>query len=393
MKFLQITLVCTVLSAPLSHAQWEEDWNPWETDTELGASLVLAPEADEEALGRIWFGLSTNRILDNGVRIGVAGRVEAQKDHPGRAGFSGVIEGVDRAGPSLQGAFTGLAIGLPAEESGVRGEIEAAYLYVEGGYGDVRLGRDLGIAARFSEGAPSVFQSLATGRQTLDPTGLDMVTTRHDLTGPSAKLSYATPRLIGIQAGISFTPAADVRGLDRDADRTLPGTTPVNLENAVEGAVNVSRLLRESGVRLRGSLAASTADISTPPYASGWYDRVTTWSAGASAEFETVSVGVSWLSSDNGLTGAGAYESWTAGVTKSLGEVILGAEFGRAEDELLGRESETWRIGLSHAFTEYARISLGYGENSLDSVDSVSIPRLGDENSPDGVVIEITLSR
>ncbi|HBQ49254.1 MAG TPA: hypothetical protein DD728_10285, partial [Hyphomonas atlantica] len=115
------------------------------------------------------------------------------------------------------------------DEVDLRAELEEAYVYIDGGYGEVRLGRDEGVAARFQENAPSVFSTLALGRQSLDPTGIDMVTTRHDLTGPSAKLSYATPRLVGIRAGLSFTPKADVRGLDRDADRNLPGVAPITL--------------------------------------------------------------------------------------------------------------------------------------------------------------------
>ncbi|HCE24634.1 MAG TPA: hypothetical protein DF282_19310, partial [Hyphomonas sp.] len=195
MKFAQISVLALALAGPAAHAQWEDDWNPWETETDLGASLVMMPEADEQILARTWAGVSTNRILDSGLEIGAAGRAELQKDHSQRAGFSGVPVGMEGSGLGLQGAFTGLAVGVPPNDTETRAEIETAYIYVEGGYGQLRLGRDLGVAARFQEGAPSVFDTLASGRQVLDPTGLDMVTTRHDLTGPSVKLSYATPRL------------------------------------------------------------------------------------------------------------------------------------------------------------------------------------------------------
>jgi len=393
MKFVGISLVTILSVIPAAHAQWEDDWNPWETETELGATLVLAPDADEQALGLGWVGVSTNRILENGLEIGVSGRLEAQKDHPLRAGFSGVPGGAEGAQPAFQGAFTGLAYGAALEEADLRAELEEAYVYVDGGYGELRLGRDEGVAARFQENAPSVFNALALGRQALDPTGIDIVTTRHDLTGPSAKLSYATPRLIGIRAGVSFTPKADVRGLDRDADRNLPGAAPITLVNAVEGSVNVSRLLREQGVRLSAALAASTAEVDTPPYAAPVYDCVSTFSAGARAEFETIALGFTWLQSDNGLTQSADYESWTAGVTKTFGKTQIGLEYGAAKDGLTALEGDAWKIGIAHDVTKHARFSLGYGENSLDRVASGANPAPQWKNSPDGIVIEITLLR
>lgn len=392
MKFAQVTLLAAALAGPLAHAQWEDDWNPWETETDFGTTMAIMPEGDEQVLARAWAGVATNRILENGLEIGVAGRLEVQKDHSQRAGFSGVPAAAEGTGFGYQGAFTGLAIGAEPEEADTRAEIETAYAYVEGGYGEVRLGRDLGVAARFQENAPSVFDTLASGRQSLDPTGIDMVTTRHDLTGPSAKITYTTPRLIGFRAGLSFTPKADVRGLDRDADRNLPGAAPITLVNAVEGAVNVSRLMRSEGIRLSGALGASTAEVETPPYASAFYGRVTTWSLGARAEFETISIGASWLATDNGIEGEGDYESWTAGVTKSLGDYVLGAEYGWAEDKLTGLQGDAWKIGVSHAVTKHAKITLGYAENSLNLSQPNTFALLPGKNSPEGIVIEITLS-
>ena len=392
MKFAQVTLLAAALAGPLAHAQWEDDWNPWETETDFDSTMAIMPEGDEQVLARAWAGVSTNRILENGLEIGVAGRLEVQKDHPRRAGVSGVTAAADGTGFGYQGAFTGLAIGAEPEDTEARAQIETAYAYVEGGYGEVRLGRDLGVAARFQENAPSVFDTLASGRQSLDPTGIDMVTTRHDLTGPSAKITYTTPRLIGVRAGLSFTPKADVRGLDRDADRNLPGAAPITLVNAVEGAVNVSRLLRSEGVRLSGALGASSAEVETPPYASAFYGRVTTWSLGAKAEFETISIGASWLATDNGIEGEGDYDSWTAGVTKSLGEYVFGAEYGWGADKLTGLQGDAWKIGVSHAVTKHAKITLGYAENSLNLSQPNTFALLTGKNSPEGIVIEITLS-
>ena len=81
MKFAQISVLALALAGPAAHAQWEDDWNPWETETDLGASLVMMPEADEQILARTWAGVSTNRILDSGLEIGAAGRMPFPKLH------------------------------------------------------------------------------------------------------------------------------------------------------------------------------------------------------------------------------------------------------------------------------------------------------------------------
>ena len=392
---MRYALICLALSpvlAPIASAQWEDDWEVWETKTEMGTTLLAATHADEPVLYRFWLEASRNRILENGVEIGAAGRLEVQRDHPARAGFSGVPVGTEGGGFGLQGAFTGLATGIPAEDDDARIQLEQAYLYANGGYGELRLGRDAGVALRFREGSPSIFETVAIGAQTLDPSGMDIITTRHDLTGPSAKLTYTTPRLIGIRAGISFTPRVDVRGLDRDADRNLPGAAPVTLKNAAEGAVNFSHLLRESGVRVRASAAASTAEVDVPAYAASNYDRVSTWSLGGSLEYETITLGASYLSSDNGIAAAGDYEAWTLGLTKKVGNYLLGAEYGEGDDDLTSMEGKVWSVGVAREFGEHVKGSLGYRETELDFISIPSLARPEGNNSLDGIVIEITLS-
>ncbi|KCZ51137.1 porin [Hyphomonas pacifica] len=392
---MRYALICLALSpalAPIASAQWEDDWQVWETKTEIGTTLLGATHADEPVLYRFWLDTSRNRILDNGVEIGAAGRLEVQRDHPARAGFSGVPNGTEGSGFGLQGAFTGLATGIPAENEDARLQLEQAYVYANGGYGELRLGRDAGVALRFREGSPSIFNTVAIGAQTLDPSGTDVITTRHDLTGPSAKLTYTTPRLIGFRAGLSFTPRVAVRGMDRDADRNLPSTAPVTLKNAAEGAVNFSHLLRQSGVRVRASVAASTAEVDVPAYAAASYDRVSTWSLGGSLEYQDFSFGASYLNSDNGMASQGDYDAWTLGLTRKVGNYLLGAEYGEGEDNLTNLDGKVWSVGVAREFGDHVKGSLGYRETDLDFVPIPASAGVQTGNSLDGIVIEITLS-
>ncbi len=392
-KPLTLLTLLAILSAATGHAQAQDEWDVWETkvDAEMAFAGSTADGAPVTYLGA--FGLSTNRVLDSGLEIGAVGRVEVQRDHPGRAGFSGVPDGGAGGVPwEWQGAFSGLATSTEREHVGARGQLEQAYFYVEGGYGEVRLGRDKGVAARFHEGAPSVFVEASTANPVLDPTGQAYVRTDHDLTGPALKLSYASPRILGVRAGASFTPTADVRGLDRDPARNVGGNPQVGVESASEVAVNVSRKLRESGVRLQAALAYSHADVSSD-IKPDIYGTVETWSAGASAEFDTLTIGVSLLNSNNGVeTGPGDYSAWMLGVTKRVFSLDLGVDYGEASDDLTGLETESWSLGVAKDLREGLRVAGGYRGQTVRQ-RRVGLGLLPPNRvSADGIVLEITLS-
>ena len=378
-----------VLGPLAGQAIAQEDWEVWET--EAGADVAVAASSAEDA-PVTWaaaFNLSTNRILDNGLEIGAVGRLELQHDNPHRAGFSGVSGGDFGLG---QGAFSGLAAGTGYEQIGTRGQLEQAYVYAEGGYGEVRLGRDKGVAARFYEGAPSIFLKASTANPVLDPTGRAYIRTDNDLTGPALKVSYASPRILGVRAGVSYTPTADVRGLDRDPERQVAGNPQISVDSAAEAAINVSRRLRESGVRVRGALAYSRADVSSS-LRPDIYGTVETWSAGASAEFETITLGASLLGSNNGLdSGSGDYSAWMIGATKQAFSMVFGADYGEATDDLTGLTSESWSLGAAKELTDSLRVKVGYRSQTsrVRRVLPLGVPQK--EDSADGIVLEITLS-
>lgn len=383
-------LTLLALMGPLAgQAIAQEDWEVWET--EGGAEVAVAASTADGA-PVTWataLNLSTNRILDNGLEIGAVGRFELQQDNPHRAGFSGVTGSDFGLG---QGAFSGLAPGSTYEHVGTRAQLEQAYIYAEGGYGEVRLGRDKGVAARFYEGAPSIFLKASTANPVLDPTGQAYVRTDHDLTGPALKVSYASPRILGVRAGVSYTPTADVRGLDRDPERRVGANPQISVDSAAEAAINVSRRLRESGVRLRGALAYSRADVSSA-LRPDIYGTVETWSAGASAELETITLGASVLGSNNGLDfGSGDYSAWSIGATKQAFSMQFGVDYGEATDDLTGLTSESWSIGAAKELTDSLRVAGGYRSQTsrIRRILPLGVPQK--EDSADGIVLEITLS-
>ncbi|MEQ8320531.1 MAG: porin [Rhodospirillales bacterium] len=380
------------LGAATSPAIAQEDWDVWETKSEAEGAIAASTSegAPVALLGA--FGISTNRVLDSGLEIGAVGRFEVQHDNPARAGFSGIPEGFGGVTGGWQSGFSGLAATSQREHVGTRGQLEVAYVYAEGGYGEVRLGRDKGVAVRFHEGAPSVFLKAGTANPVLDPTGQAYIRSDHDLTGPALKASYESPRILGVRAGVSFTPTADVRGVDRDPARRVAGSPQLSIESAAEASLNLSRRLRESGVRLQAALAYSRADVSaavTPDI----YGTIETWSAGASAEFDTITVGASVLGSNNGVeNGSADYSAWTIGVTKQAFSFDFGLDYGEATDDLTGLESESWSLGVAKEIREGVRVAAGYRDQTARQrrVGLVSVPM--ERDSAEGVVLEITLS-
>ncbi len=377
-------------AAILAGPAWSDDAERrTQIDGSADALFVLSPGRDDaggfEAQTFVYeIGLSgeVTTVLDNGAEIGVRATARVQRDHPARAGFSGNLS-ADPAALGLllpRGAFSGLSAAGPLEDTGARGAVEAAYIYIDGGYGEALAGRDLGVAARFFEGPRDVFTHARAVNPLLDPGGVNIVRTQHDITGPSAKVSYATPRILGVRAGLSFTPLAEAPGLDRDADRSGPGVEPLQIRNTVEVALGFSRRLRGPGVRLRWSGAYSRADVRTEPPVAPRPD-LSTFSTGAEAEWRNLSLGASFLTSNNS---GGRYTAWSAGARVEALGLEWAASYGRADDDLVGATGESWSLGVRKQFLEQISVAVGVQESVLEPTESSTVSTLGP-------VIEISL--
>lgn len=386
-----ITLALVTL-APAAAAQdvWD-DPGGIEISWSFEAAVIAAPFADEGFLGLANLGFSANYVLMNGVEIGVTGALEAQRDNPERAGFSGIFPPGGDPNALSGGAFSGLARGPLPEDRLDRISLETAYIYIEGGYGEARLGADEGIATRFHEGGPALFAHAGLVNPALDPDGSIIARTDHDLTGPSVKLSYASPRILGLRAGLSYTPEAGRWGLDRDPVRAFGGVPRPEIENAFEVALNLTRRLPQSGVRLRAGAAWSQADTEFD-LQPGLYGRVETWSVGGSAEFSRLRIGGSYLSSNNGVaSGSGDYSAWSASASVPFGKFETVAELAGAEDDFAGLKSDSWQLGL--AWTPEPGWRIAGGWRYIDtSLTGGAPPASGGRARRDGIVMEITRS-
>ena len=360
--------------------------SPIETEMDIDAVAVILPLSNndtardaEPVLSELSLTASTQKVLDNGVRLRARGALRLQRDHPNRpGGLDGI--GSDRSAPV--GALTGQSSALTIDDDAMRGRLETAYLQIDGGYGEARLGKDQGVAARFYEGPRSVLSHARLDSALLDPSGLTSVRTRHDLTGQSAKLSYATPRLLGLRGGVSITPEANADGLDRRPAAGTGGISP-ETEQAIELAVNGTRRLPDSDVRIDFTLAWSQADI-TRKGLTAPYGRINSVSAGTRIEKADWTVGLAWLGTDNGLPDRD-YEAWSAGLHRTAYDTDFSIEYGQSEDQGLGLEGSSWRVGAARHLGTSARLAIAYLHDERDS--------LAEHLKTQGIVVEITLSQ
>ncbi|MEM1106832.1 MAG: porin [Pseudomonadota bacterium] len=395
-----LVVFAAALPGPQASAQAAE--SAWIVTQDLDAALVLAPGGEapegavfdrprERALYEVSAGLRAERLLGNGWSLGGRGALRVAKDYPTRPAGTGNL--VPASVQSPAGALSRLSRGPGLAEAGPRGSLESAYLFLETGYGEFSLGRDTGVAARFHEGDVSALSSARLASPFLDPSGLAGVHTRPDVTGPSSKFSYTSPRLLGVRAGVSLTPRADTRGLDRDATGRAAPPRP-ELDNAVEVAVNVSRRLRESGVRLRAGLSYARAELDPPGGLEGVYaSAVDQVAAGGEVSWRGgLSLGANWLWADEGLTGGGDYTAWSAGLAYDLANWRASFTYGRAEADAAGAETEALSLAIARPLTDAATIAVAWQDREVSPMGlAASEAGLPTANSR-GVVVEITLA-
>ena len=120
-------------------------------------------------------------------------------------------------------------------------------------------GRDVGVAVRLDARPPTINSLASATSPRLDPTGAAFVRARNDVTGPSAKVSIVSSRLIGFKVGASFTPDVEARGVDfyNSSDRSPDGA---ELENVAEAALSFSYRFRSSGWKVRAGLTGVWAE-------------------------------------------------------------------------------------------------------------------------------------
>lgn len=324
-------------------------------------------------MGSALLSLSREDTLDSGLTLNwrLAGRYE--QDARARPAFAGVLGACPVSVSDCAGVGgrlpvspqTGLSAGGPPPGTSGFLALETASLSLLSGWGETVLGFDAGVAARLDARPPGLMQRASVLSTGLDPTGLSMIRARNDVTGASAKVSYMTPRWLGIRAGASFTPEANLRSADYDPQPDGPGRLTAGLREVWEGALSFARQFPDSDLRVRAALTYSHARASAGQTVFGDYEA---WGAGLELETGAWSGGLRWLAGDNARPGAsGTYEAVEAGLVRQEGNWRIGLEAGWARDKLTLTEGTSWLAGVGWQANERLALSLGWASSQADS--------------------------
>ena len=341
-------------------------------ETDATVAVALGWDNQDEAypaLFEIGVTARLSSILDNGSEVGTRFTLRGSQDNPSRVSGGGQLTNLGRS--SIPGIHTDVRFSDGEFSTvGPRARIETAYMYIDGGYGELSVGRDIGIVARFHEGAKSIFSHARDSDSLLDPSGLSIIRSRLDWSGNSAKISYTTPRLIGIRVGLSYTPSTEADGLDRSISRSIGE----EMSDTWEGGFNYLYTVRQNGSRVRVAFGYASSRIAET--LANYATSIDGWSGGARFEGNRTSLGFSFTSADEGrlqnVIGSNRNdrsEVWTAGIEHRAYGNNFSASFSNLERGSDNLSSTSWSAGIRREVTTGFFIGGGVQSRRIEFVD------------------------
>ncbi len=393
------TLLVSLAAAPLAlTAALAAD--PVEIDVSGEVSVVSGlSDGEFKADGDAEIRVKGSTVLDNGIELGgvLEGRVDGQQPQSIYAG----------------GRYTSLLIGGPRGVGPGNSDVflQGAYAYARGGFGELIIGRDHGVARTLAVRAPTIFSAYNVNDWRTDFTGMNDVHTVNDFTGYSTKVSYLPPAnflggmLGGFRMGVSYSPrlstcaddlCAPVSGLLVTDEGILLSEDSI-WDNAFEAALYYQKDIRVSASEgLRIGLGASfvtaneNAIVNSPVF-----DDYNALALGLNLGYRGITIGGSVKATNSGLAEADGdnYFAFDAGVTFQTGEeegdwgFMLG--YGRSEADMIGpnllsptffQDTQTAQAGVTYyvapgitvgaaaQFTDATRPAVAGGDEEATSV-------------------------
>ncbi|MCW5724528.1 MAG: hypothetical protein KIS81_06190 [Maricaulaceae bacterium] len=342
---------------------------PSEFEIRYEAEGALAAAAGDGAgvYGEIRLRAQLESITDDGVRWGAVIGAGARRDS-GRRAFGGlagdcppgmadcpaaVRSGVLRPARGAGGGF--YAYGSQ-EGREIRASLEDAYVYMRGGWGEIRGGYGEGAAALEHLPPPGVFRLLRGDTTRIDPARLAGVRTLNAPSGPAPKLVLRSQRMLGVRAALSFAPRAYDCGLDACAFGDGPGEVVApRLGDVVEAAASFERRLA-TGLRLEAAAGYSRADERSGASEFTRYEAVNAAFGVASGPWRA---GVSAIRSNNAVSGGRGYAAWSGGVSREAGPWLFALEAGAARDAFAHVQARVLQAGASRLVGDGAAIGAG----------------------------------
>lgn len=361
--------------------------------TATAAAMATATEGgDGEALtGRAAFRAQYGVLFDNQLEWGVGFGAAVERDDPRRdprGGRAGDCAPATPGCPSLGGApLRGLVSGAyaagPAADEGARLQLESAYVYLRGGWGEASLGRDEGAGKRLSLLPPTVLAIGGAIDPPVDGTGLGGVILRNDVSGQSAKVFAATTRIVGLQAAASFTPEIEHEGLDQGY---RAGPAVFEAEDIWEGGVSYAGALGRW--EAAGGVTFARAQDGQGRASFG---DMTSWSAGATLARGGWSFGLAWLENDNGWAAGGRdYTAFGASAVRDWGDWSLMLEAASSSDNLAYVDTEAATLAMRRKLGERWALAGGANWRDRSSPDGNALSRTQRNECAFGAFLEIS---
>ena len=347
--------------------------------------------------------LTRTDTLANGLQLVWRGEARLERDAPSRPGFAGVLgdcspsalgcaKVIDAAGlQSPIAPSTGLAaFGAPVREDAFA-TLEGASVSLIGPWGEGMAGFDSGVASRLDARPPTVMSAVSAFSPALDPTGLVVTRARDDVSGPSFKAGYLSPRLLGFRLGVSYAPEANLRGADFDPTFTAPGLERAHLTDVWEGAASFARNFTGAGLRVRAAITTIHARSDAGGSEFGDYQA---WGAGLELEKGHWSTGLRWLTSDNAWReGHAGYEAIEASLVRQGEKWRFGIEAGWASDDLTRTEGSSWLIGANRKINDHLAVGIAWSSAAAD-LPMADLSGFRHTNaSNDGLVLELSVRK
>ncbi|MEE2690208.1 MAG: porin [Pseudomonadota bacterium] len=362
---------------------WAAD--PIKVEVSGEASVVAGvSDGDGKADADAELKVKGSTVLDNGLELGAVleGRADGQQPPQIYAG----------------GRYSSYLIGGPRGVGPSTGDVylQGAYAYARGGFGQLIVGRDHGVARTLAVTAPTIFRAININDWKTDLTGLNDIHTVNDFSGQATKITYMPPAnllggvLGGLQLGVSYAPSLRDCGERLCAPEAgLPLVAPdgslllqdSRWQDVFEGAFFYQKRLggsRTSPVLgLGASYVSAEEDARSLSTAFGDYHA---YSVGLNLGFRGITVGGSVKSTNAGLAGLDedGYLAFDAGVTFRTGEdrgdwgFMLG--YGQSEanvitpdpmNPLLFRDTQTAQAGVTYFIGR--GITIGAAAQYVDS--------------------------
>lgn len=319
--------------------------------TALGGDFAQsAPFENEPGVGRLSVSVSAAKLFANGLELKAVFTGVGERDHPRRdprGGLAGDCPAANPSCPSVAGAavrgyLSGFSPGGQPFDRPVRGALEQAYLSLRGGYGEISVGRDEGVASRFSLAPPTVLPAGDLLHPSIDPTGFSGVLTRNDVSGQSFKVTATSPRILGLRVGASWTPSLEAQGVDQGYRRGPGQPLTANPRNLAEFGASFEHTWR-NGLKTKLSGSYANGGDATGLAA---FDRLESWSYGAGLQRRRWSIGAQRLGGDNAWADGGrGYRATAASLVREgehFGAMLAG---GRARDDLARVTVSTATLG------------------------------------------------